>query len=782
MSFINLENKFSSESLLFSIPVHEKIDIIRNQVENILNNNPNCKIIIHANKSFSDFDKKHIYYNNVYVNSNKINYEWGSGLLNIHSNNFLEALKLNIDFDYFVLISSNEMFIKKGTIDYINNVKNGIQLIEYNENISWHNFNKKYNDLINNKNIIELLNYLNLKKLVGGQSEGQFFEKKIFQDIIDIFLKFFKNVETNFETEELIIQTIFFSLNKEHGDPITLQNYSNKLTFDNNFIKRLLNNTIIPNNIIEGNLLSPHANKTSENIFSIKRVDRSFNPLRKYLSKKGFLLNKDSYIPNTNYYSNNSSIKINNDKNIIFKKNNKYNEEFQWFGFSLNKNTYILKFEFRINKFVNEFYDIGIKIHKPYEYIISNIFHQNLVGMNKKIILPIILDNKQEIIFIFDNIKKNINFNIFNLSINKFDINIFKKKKLILFFHDNYNNYNNELFNYLNIKKELIEPLNELYDVFIFISLKKDNTNNINIIKNLNPYKVIYNDYESINNILLELLITSNKFLENSKIELCMVFPINIILKKNIKNIPFFINKINFLSYIFINEDNLNYNYNVLIFDYRFYNFIINLLKNYININSLLSNFNRYINDNIKIDDINILIKDNLTLYDENEYFKYNNQIYLLNNIKNNEGFIYDNQLDNYIVRSNLNSYFYKVNNNHYYYYKKSYNKISLFNWCGISFKTTNKETKNININISFNIKINTNINHNQTVGIKTHHPEIIHKNWLKKCKLYEYVKINIETVIEQKNQEIILYFDEYLDEIEFYIKDFIVEYKLQSL
>ena len=38
-------------------------------------------------------------------------------------------------------------------------------------------------------------------------------------------------------------------------------------------------------------------------------------PVRKYLSKKGFLLNKDSYIPNTNYYSNNSSIKINNDKN-----------------------------------------------------------------------------------------------------------------------------------------------------------------------------------------------------------------------------------------------------------------------------------------------------------------------------------------------------------------------------------------------------------------------------------------------------------------------------------
>ena len=54
MSYINLDNKFDSESLLFSIPVHEKHDIINNQIENILNNNPRCKIIIHANKSFYD--------------------------------------------------------------------------------------------------------------------------------------------------------------------------------------------------------------------------------------------------------------------------------------------------------------------------------------------------------------------------------------------------------------------------------------------------------------------------------------------------------------------------------------------------------------------------------------------------------------------------------------------------------------------------------------------------------------------------------------------------------
>lgn len=780
MSYINLNNKYNSDSLLFSIPVHEKYDIINNQVENILNNNPNSKIIIHANKSFSDFNENYINYKNVYINPNRIEYKYGCGLLKIHTDNFYEAIKMNINFDYFILLSSNEMFIKKGCIDYIKKNKNGIQLIEYDESIIWHNFGKRYQDLINDENVVNLLNYLNLKKLIGGQSEGQFFEKLVYENIANIFLKFFKNADTNFETEELIIQTIFFSLNQIYGDPITLQNYSNKLSYDTYFIKRLLNNTIIPNNIVEGNLISPHVNKNSNNIYSIKRVDRTFNKIRKFLSNKGFILNKDTFQVNTHYYSYNSSLTVVNEKNIIFEKKNENAQEFQWFGFNLNKNTYILKFKFTINEFVNEFSEVGIKIHKPIEYIISNIFHNVKIGESKDVTLSIIIENKQDLLFIFDNISKKLKFNLTDFSINDFNVNLYKKKKkMVLFFHDNYKEFNNELFNYFNIINELINPLNHLYDILIFISLKKNNPNITNIIKNLNPHKIIYNDYNSINDILLELLMTANKFLENSNINLCMMFPINILLKKNIKYIPFFINKINFLSYTKSYYDGLDYNDDVFIFDYKYSNFIINLLKKYLNINTLLNNFNKYIKNEIDSNNIHVIINENINSYDENKYFKYNNQIYLLNNVKSNEGFLFSNYYDKFIIRSNLYSYFYRFDKNIYYYYKKKYNSTSLYNWCGVYFQTTNKDRKNININISFQIKLNTKVDHDQVIGIKTHFPEIIHKDWLKECKLYEYKSININTTIEHKNQEIILYFDEYHEQIEFYIKDFKVDYKL---
>jgi len=47
---INIDNSYDSSDLLFSIPIHEKQDIINNQIENILNYNPNSNIILHVNK------------------------------------------------------------------------------------------------------------------------------------------------------------------------------------------------------------------------------------------------------------------------------------------------------------------------------------------------------------------------------------------------------------------------------------------------------------------------------------------------------------------------------------------------------------------------------------------------------------------------------------------------------------------------------------------------------------------------------------------------------------
>jgi hypothetical protein len=139
-------------------------------------------------------------------------------------------IRLNIDFKYFIIISSNEMFIRNGLESYIEKYKNGLQIEEFDKNNSWHNFHK---GLEKEEIIINLLKELNLDTIYGGQTEGQFYEKHIFQKISDIYLKFFGEKELHhFETEEVICQTIFKSFELSYGKPITLQNYSNKIIFD----------------------------------------------------------------------------------------------------------------------------------------------------------------------------------------------------------------------------------------------------------------------------------------------------------------------------------------------------------------------------------------------------------------------------------------------------------------------------------------------------------------------------------------------------------------------
>jgi len=331
---INIDNLYNSSDLLFSIPVHEKQDIINNQIENILNFNPDSKIILHVNKSFKSFNPNLLEYNGVYVNSINLNYEYAKGLLLIHIKNFLEAIRLKINFKYFIILSSNEMFIKYGLINYIEKYKNGLQIIEFDKNIDWHNFHK---NIEKDEIMVKMISELKINNFYGGQTEGQFYEKHIFEEISNIYLKYFGNIEiNNFETEEIIIQTIFKSFNINYGKPFTLQNYSNKINYDIKFIENIINNNItIPNNNIKSTLKSPHVNEDCTSIFSLKRIDRTFNDIRNYISKKGFILNKEIFQLNTYYYSNNSNIILLNNNYIQFNKKKDIKKDFNSYVFIL---------------------------------------------------------------------------------------------------------------------------------------------------------------------------------------------------------------------------------------------------------------------------------------------------------------------------------------------------------------------------------------------------------------------------------------------------------------
>lgn len=745
---ITINNKYDSSDLLFSIPVHERQDIINNTVENIFNFNPNSKIILHINKTFTSFDKNLSNYKNLYFNQSNINYIKGGDLLAYHISNFNYCLNNNINFEYFIFCASNELFIKKGSVNYINSYKNGIQIINDKRYDDWHNFKK---NIENNELIMKLFNTVNIYQLYGGQAEGQFFQKHIFKKISDLYLDITNNNEhfIEFEAEEIIPQIIFKSMDIDYNDPITLQNYTNNIDFNINFIKQIINGTIINDYTIKNQLISPHVKKSTTNVYSIKRVDRNFNSIRQYLTNKGFILNNDEYNFDTFYYSNNSSLFINNNYEINFKKNVIGFKDFQWFGYFLKKGYYYIHFEYKTNTFINQFSNCGLKLHHPYNYTISNFFN-NKSNEYTKVSIPIINKHDQDIIFIFDDYLNTLDINFKNI---EFENNIIlqnKKKNIILLF---FKNNNNKTQYFDNTQLYLIDIFKNIYNVYILIILNTKLNNEKYIMKNFNPHYVFYKkkiDFKTI-------IECSNQFIKEFELNFQFIFISNIdlIYLQNISNSNLIINKLNFLSYISL-SNNYDVNYNLCIIPFQY-------LEKLIKINN--ENILKYIYENYI--DFNLLI---------NNFYDNNNKIVYINNIKqiiNENGFLFDSSFLSNILYYNNFCYFKKININHYYFYKKQTTKYEDFLWCGHLLKFSEENNSNINIKISFEINLHTKFIKQENVGLKIHYPLIIYHEILDKVIINKFTEINIDINILKKNQLIILNFDYYLPEIEFEIRNF---------
>jgi len=357
--------------ILFSIPVHEKQDIVHNHIENILYYNPNSKIILHINPTFHSFSEKYILsiYKNVYINPIRYHYIHGKGLLWIHIQNFKYALSQSISFDTFVLLSSNEMFIQSGLNTHIQKYKNGIQLVKYNKSDTWHNFHK---NIQNVSPLKELLESFKQKYFYGGQAEGNFFQKDIFIKICEIYLTFFGTTELySFETEEVVLQTIFEFIYRKNiksiSPPITFQNYSNDIPITMELIESIKNNDIIQNKTINGTLISPHIgiSPISNYVYSIKRILREFYPLRYSLTHHSFIFNQSNIIPYQKYYCHENSFIV-HDNNII---ECSFKNDMKWLGWYIQKGIYQIS-----GIILNTIYNVQYCYHSGFFLIHSKQF------------------------------------------------------------------------------------------------------------------------------------------------------------------------------------------------------------------------------------------------------------------------------------------------------------------------------------------------------------------------------------------------------------------------
>lgn len=256
---------------IISIPVHEKTEVIIDQIVNYNFFCPYCGIVLHISKGFNFKDSFHnerdfffilSQFENVFVNPERLDTGYAD-IVQTHISNFEYVSKI-ADFEYFSLGASNDLFVRNMPPIQNYDVNYSGNIFENMKNWAW------YQHTLNDKYLADILNYFGatISDIRNSQIEGSFYRKEIFQEIVDVLKKFYNYQEVSrteriiYPREEIYYPTLANILHKN------LNNKKNNYTFvpwkDSNLLPTLQEIS----NIAAGNM---------EGKYSVKRVLREIN-------------------------------------------------------------------------------------------------------------------------------------------------------------------------------------------------------------------------------------------------------------------------------------------------------------------------------------------------------------------------------------------------------------------------------------------------------------------------------------------------------------------------
>ena len=270
-------------NILFSIPVHEHFDVILDQLLNITTLNPNCAVVLHISKVF-DYEKSAMskdtflnaikslgIYDRILINPESIRTAIND-IIQAHLSNFNFA-KSQIEFEYFSMLSSNEIFIQSGLCNMIKKYNAGCGKTEITNKTHW----KWTKQTLQDKDLKLMLAEYNSTKIYSSQIEGSYYKTDIFIDIVNCVNKYYDYTKENilYPREEVYFSSLFWAIQQ------------NKFTSATNIGS---NYTYIPWKRISLNVYLCEVKNFIRNkdyIKSVKRVPRNIDdPIRCYLRQK----------------------------------------------------------------------------------------------------------------------------------------------------------------------------------------------------------------------------------------------------------------------------------------------------------------------------------------------------------------------------------------------------------------------------------------------------------------------------------------------------------------
>lgn len=207
-----------------SILAHEKPEIVQEQIQNTLHFLPGSVIILHLHVSFDWGGNLVDFANNdtVFVNPNPLPTLWGN-LHHAHNSNFHYARSL-FDFDYFLLHSSSDLFVRLGAADYIPTVDAGVSQVAPLPIWSAPLFAE--GDPVFQR----IARDAGADELWCSQVEGTFYRREVFQEMVDIIERHFDYRHTlPYVHEEIYYPTIAKAMKINRGLPYLLREDKEKL-------------------------------------------------------------------------------------------------------------------------------------------------------------------------------------------------------------------------------------------------------------------------------------------------------------------------------------------------------------------------------------------------------------------------------------------------------------------------------------------------------------------------------------------------------------------------
>ena len=261
---------------MISIPVHEKTEVVLDQIVNCKTFCPHCGIVLHISKGFNYEDSFHTEkefmfilstFENVFVNPNHLDTGFAD-IVHTHVSNF-DYVSQIVDFEYFCMGASNELFVRNMPKIVDCDINCGKDQVE--KAVNWYWYNHTFND----DHLKNILNYLNGTKsdVKMSQIEGSFYKKDVFKGIANVinniynYNDVYKQNRIIYPREEIYYPTIAYLLNND------LNNLNKNYTL-NHWQSGYLKPSIPEINDV--------ARGTKEGIYSVKRVSRMFNDIIRF--------------------------------------------------------------------------------------------------------------------------------------------------------------------------------------------------------------------------------------------------------------------------------------------------------------------------------------------------------------------------------------------------------------------------------------------------------------------------------------------------------------------